>query len=113
MFIESIFGGEKNPSTEMSIDDAMKNIEVLIDIHDNFEKFIKLGKEFCSSYEQTVNDHYKEEMIAGLRVFFKSVDHYNKKCVEGITKTYQDIITSMEKRTPAKVETTVPTYQIF
>ena len=113
LFIESLFGGEKNPVKEMDIDTAMKNIECLINIDNDFSHFCELGKTLCLVYEENMNDKYKIVILEGLKVFFKSIIHYNQKCVESVLSTYKDIRTSMEKRTPAHGEVEVPKYQLF
>lgn len=113
LFVESLFGGEKNEAKEMDIDTAMKNVESLIDIYNDFTHFSKLGETLCKAYEENINDKYKNVILEGLKVFFKSVERYNAKCVDAVLSTYKDIQKSMEKRTPVHGEIKVPKYQMF
>ena len=113
LFVESLFGGDKNKAKEMDIDTAMKNVESLVDVYNDFSHFSQLGETLCAVYEENKNDKYNTVILEGLKVFFKSIRRYNAKCVEAILSTYKDIQKSMEHRTPVHGEIEVPKYQMF
>ena len=111
-FIDSIFGGEKNPEAEADIDTAIKNIETLIDIDGDFSKFISISNEICNKVISANTGTYTDAVDEGLKVFFKSISYYNFKCIKEIFETFEKIEESIQTRTPA-IDKEVPQYQIF
>ena len=111
-FIDSIFGGEKNPEAEADIDTAIKNVETLIDIDGDFSKFISISNEICNKVISANTGSYTDAIDEGLKVFFKSISYYNFKCIKEIFETFEKIEESIQTRTPA-IDKEVPQYQIF
>lgn len=112
-FIMSIFGGERNPSKDQSIDFAMKNVELLIDINEEFADFLNIANDLITTLSRSNCTKYQDEIVYGLKVFFDSIRRYNYNCIKHILGTYEKIMISMKSRVPVTGIKEVPKYQIF
>lgn len=114
IFIESLFGGDKNPVVEEDLNSAMKNIEVLIDINEDFNYFRSKINEIVNKYEAVEdNSIYANSIMAGICQYADSIRLYNHKCLEAILKCYTSIIESIQVRESVIPKPTIPEFQIF
>lgn len=109
-FISSIYAEDKNPSEEMDINSAMKNIEVLIDVYDGTDSMIADLKSYVDQSSSSVSD---EAISSGLKLFANSIRHFHKDMIKEILECYEKIHQSIQKRTPVSGEVKVERYQIF
>ena len=112
-FIDSLFGGEMNPSTTTDIDTAMVTVEAFIQLDKNFDEFVLVTKSITNDATVSNSTKYNSQVLEGLRIFVLSFGYYNFRCIKEIVKTYTDIINSMTTRTPASGVKEVETYQLF
>lgn len=112
--LSSLFGGDMNPVIDMSIDVAMKNIEVLINIDGDFSKSI----DGCNSVLvplrlSGIPDTYHNEIFDAVKILFESLRTYNFKCICTIFDTFEKIHDSIQTRTPVNGVVEKPKYQLF
>lgn len=112
-FIDSLFGGEINPEITTDIDTAMVTVEAFIQLDKSFSEFVSVTKSVTNRAAASNSTKYNTQVMEGLRVFVSSFAYYNFRCIKEIVKTYNDIITSIASRTPARGVKEVETYQVF
>ena len=112
-FVDSLFGGEMNPSTTTNIDTAMVTVEAFIQLDRNFDEFVLVTKSITNDATVSNSTKYNDQVLEGIRIFVSSFGYYNFRCIKEIIKTYNDIIDSMSSRTPASGVKEVETYQLF
>lgn len=112
-FVDSLFGGEMNPSTTTNIDTAMVTVEAFIQLDRNFDEFVLVTKSITNDATVSNSTKYNDQVLEGIRIFVSSFGYYNFRCIKEIIKTYNDIIDSMTSRTPASGVKEVETYQLF
>lgn len=111
-FINALFNGEKISIEPNDINDAMKSVETLIDVNNDFNKFKVIISDIVNKYN-AVTDTYKGSALCGVKFFIDSVRFYNMKVIESILSSYQAIIDSMKNRTPVQGVQETPKYQVF
>lgn len=112
-FISSILGGDRNPSQVVTLDDAMKNVECLIDIDSKLQNYIKLIDTLCCKTNTLQTQKYNEQINNGICVVITSIGFFISRCMEEIIATYDRIIKSMTSRVPSTGTPEVPEYQMF
>ena len=112
-FICDIICGSKNELEEMDINDAMKNVETLIDINSTFDDYKNMVSNSCNIVDKNNCTKYANEIKAGLRVFITSIACFNSKAISEVIKTYDKIHQSIQSRTPVKGVVEIPKYQMF
>lgn len=112
-FICSIVNGDKNELEEVSINDAMKNVESLIEINNSLNDFKKMVESTCRIIDNNHCDKYQNEIKQGLRVFVTSIACFNSKVISEVANTYDKIHQSIQQRVPVNPPAETPTYQMF
>lgn len=112
-FRDSIIGGSRNEMSTVDLDNAMINIESLINIYNEFDEFQKCFDVLIQNIKNNNCEKYYNTIRTGMRVFIMSIIHYISSSVDEILSTYEKIIKSMEHRTPASGEKKVPEFQLF
>lgn len=112
-FICSIVCGEKNELEEMGINDAMKNVESLIDIYNSLSDYKKMVENACRTVDNNNCGKYCNEIKQGLKVLVTSITCFNSKVISEVVKTYDKIHQSIQERTPVKPPVETPKYQMF
>lgn len=112
-FRKSIIGGERNTVSTVDLDNAMINVESLINIYNDFEEFHKCLEMLSGNIQDNKCEKYANTIVAGMKVFIMSFIYYNDSCIREILSTYKNIIKSMEHRTPASGEMQIPKFQLF
>lgn len=115
-FTSSLFteaGG--NPPTYVNLNEAMKNIEVLIELNDRFNNYKNMVDNAVGFAKENASDKYKSEVLNGLKVFTESISSYTYESINNIFHSYSAIKENMSKRTPAgsKYSTNSSTYVLF
>jgi hypothetical protein len=105
VFIESIFGGNLNPSIESSVKEATDNLEVLINFIpkiDNFYNKSIILNESMNNGNKLVGD--------SIELICESVGNYTYNVIKNIMTTYYDIIESFEEKSKEKK---IPNYKLY
>jgi hypothetical protein len=108
-FISGIF--EKR--LECGIDDAMKNVEYLIDLQNRLDVFLAAAKDISLCISQHNSETYGEEILSAYCMYLGSIRKFTLNAVKEIFCTFDTIIKSMESRTPVHGVSETPVYQIF
>ena len=111
-FVESIFGGEKNPPIEDDLNSTMRNVEVLIDVNSEFGAFKSKISNLINEYNSS-EDIYKPAISSAISVYINSIRFYNYMCIKAILNCYNAIINSIQVRESANPKPPTPEYQIF
>ena len=112
-FIDSLFGGERNPEITADIDTSMVTVEAFIQLSKSFDEFDLVMHTITLDATKSNSKKYNEAVLDGLKVYAISVGYYNYRCLNEITQTYMKITNSMKSRTPAGGVKEVETYQLF
>lgn len=112
-FVDSLFGGDRNPCAVVDLDTAMVTVEAFIQLDSNFDEFILATKSITNDAAVSNSKKYNNQVMDGIRVFVSSIGYYNFNCLSEIVKTYLNIVDSMTSRTPANGDKEVETYQLF
>lgn len=90
LFIESIFGGDGNPSKLESAREAVGTIETLIDFIPKIETY----KNQCKALMETAISYGKDEdpmMLEVGKFLFESVSNYTHQSIEKIMSVYNEL----------------------
>ncbi len=112
-FIDSLFGGERNPVAEVNIDTSMVTVEAFIQLSRNFDEFDLVTHTITKDASVSNSKKYGNAVLDGLKAYATSIAYYNYRCLTEIIHTYNDITESMKYRTPAGGVKEVKTYQLF
>lgn len=103
-FINSIFGGERNEREDSSISDAMKNVELLIDIEENtFDFFIDKITKICGKND-TFDTKYKYVIEKGIDLFVNSIRYFVFNVIIEILNSYCCVEKSIDSTAEIDVE---------
>jgi hypothetical protein len=107
----SILGGERNAKTTGSISEAMVNIEVLIDINNDFDNYIKVLEDLLVKINK--ENKYINLITCGIKLYVKSIcSHYNE-CIKLSLNTYSKLNESIKKKTHINGVIKKPEFQLF
>jgi hypothetical protein len=108
-FVESLFENHEM----VTIDSAMSEVEVLVDIYRELDEFIQVCKDVCNKV--TTNDckKYKTYISDAYGILVNSIHNYCTNCIKNILTIYSEIEDSIKVRESVKGSPIVPKYQIF
>lgn len=115
-FIHRLVTGDTNAGSCIepeSINDAMKNVEMLIEIDKTLESYIMRASELCNIAAQNSSKNYQSEYKDAIILYATSVARFNCMIIEAIFDCYNKIDESLNKRIPASDENIVPELQVF
>ena len=104
------FINSSRPQEEMDINNAMKNIEVLIDIYDDFTDF---HNRVATMTEQIGKDQYSGLKETGVKILVNSIRAYNNHVIGSVLCCYDKIHESIQHRTPVSGDPETPQYALF
>ena len=86
MFVESLFGGENNSEMELTLEEAIQNLEILID----FMPKIDMIYERCNSLKESVTSE-SDLVNESLNMLYESIGNFCYNEVRNIIDTYYSI----------------------
>ena len=102
-FIHRLVMGDTNSGSCIepeSINDAMKNVEMLIEIDKTFESYITTASDLCNIASQNTSKNYQNECKDAVILYVTSVARFNCMIIEAIFDCYNKIDESLNTRTP-------------
>ena len=115
-FIHRLVTGETNNGSCIepeSINDAMKNVEMLIEIDKTLESYITTASKLCNTAAQNTSENYQNECKDAVILYATSVARFNCMIIEAIFDCYNKIDESLNKRTPVNSKSITPELQVF
>lgn len=112
IFVESIYGGQLNSIKETRLDDAICNIEYLIEFNDDISNMINECTAIHESFESIDDSEDKDSLIEAANLLYESIDNFSFKTLNNIFKTYCSINDSLSSPV-AEPLTKEPVYKLF
>lgn len=111
-FVRSLFSHEKcaeDRFCDRSINDAMRNVECLIALYDEFDCF----HDMTSNLVVKVTTEYGYQKVTAIKNMVNSIRLYICYMIKEMIQCYNTIAKSIEKRTPVLGEPVKPKYDLF
>lgn len=112
-FMESIFGGERNPVTSSKLGTAVLNVESFIQILENIKNFRLAANKIVNVADTNNSEKYKISVNCGICIFMTSMSTFVCKCLQEVVHTYEEIMSSIKERTPVGGVQETKKYQLF
>lgn len=112
-FINSIFGGERNPQKEVSINEAMLSVEAFLKIKEMFGRFATEVQRLSNIIIENDCSKYDNEVTTGIRIFLISNSTFICNALQEVVHAYENIMSSINSRTPVSGVQKPETYQLF
>lgn len=103
IFIESIYGGNLNTAVESNLDDAVTNIECLIEFIDDNKSMINE----CTKIHDSINDIRSDEkglLLESADMLYESINNFSYNTLNNIFKTYCSINDALSSETTPVVK---------
>lgn len=111
LFIDSLFGGKNNGTTDMELTDAIKNVEYLVDFLEMLKRMKAVILDTCNRASDIYTNKKYEPVVNLVKLLANSTCVFSNRVLDNIMYTYTAINNKLDDR--AQVQEKSSSFKVF